>query len=211
MGWYRTHVLPAAIDRAMSRPFVREQRVPALAGARGRVLEIGFGTGTSLDAYPPGAIERLIGVEPNRAMWIRARTRAARAGVAVDLVDAHAESLPFENGAFDTVVSNFTLCSIPDVAAALAEVRRVLAPDGRFLFLEHGRSDDPRIARWQRRLNPVHGFFADGCRLDLPVDATVEAAGLEIETLERYVARRWLRPFVEMYRGAAHRAGRAPA
>jgi ubiquinone/menaquinone biosynthesis C-methylase UbiE len=209
VGWYREHVLPWAIERAMSRPFVEEQRRPSLAGARGRVLEIGFGTGTSLGAYPRGAVDSVVGLEPNRGMWPRAERRAREAAVEVDLVDARAERMPFDDGSFDTVVSNFTLCSIPGVEEALREVRRVLAPGGRFLFLEHGRSDDPRVARWQRRLNPVHRWYADGCRLDLPVDRAIRGAGFEIESLERYVARPWLRPFVEMYRGVARIDGAA--
>jgi len=203
VGWYRERVLPWAIERAMSRPFVLEQRRPSLAGARGRVLEIGFGTGTSLVAYPRGAVHSVVGLEPNRGMWPRAMRRARRAAVEVELVDARAERMPFDDGAFDTVVSNFTLCSIAGVEEALREVRRVLAPGGRFLFLEHGRSDDPGVARWQRRLNLVHRWYADGCRLDLPVDGALRGAGFEIESLERYVARPWLRPFVEMYRGVA--------
>jgi ubiquinone/menaquinone biosynthesis C-methylase UbiE len=207
MGWYRERILPWAIDRAMSRTFVEDQRLPVLAEASGRVLEIGFGTGASLASYPSLGVDHIVAIEPNVGMWHRARRRARRAGIAVELVDARAEAMPFPDGSFDTVVSNFTLCSISAVDRALSEVRRVLKPTGRFLFLEHGRSDNPRVARWQRRLNPIHGWYADGCRLDLPVDDVVRAAGLEIERLERYVPRSVLRPFLDMYRGIARPGG----
>jgi SAM-dependent methyltransferase len=203
MGLYRSRILPWAIDHAMSRGWIGEQRRPVLADVAGRVLEVGFGTGTSLAAYPPGKIGRIVAVEPNRGMWARARRRARAAGVEIELVAARAHAMPFEDAAFDTVVSGFTLCSIRPLRAALAEIRRVLAPDGRFLFVEHGRSDDPRTARWQRRLTPLHAWYADGCLLDVPVDDEIRAAGFDLEGLERYVAPRGWRPFVEMYRGTA--------
>lgn len=203
MGLYRSWLLPWAVDRLMSRPWIRDERRPALERVTGRVLEIGFGTGTSLAAYPPGAVDRVTALEPNRAMWPRARRRAGQAGIAIDLVDARAEAMPFDDASFDTVVSGFTLCSIRPLDEALREVRRVLAPGGRFVFVEHGRSADPRIARWQRRLNVVHALYADGCRLDLPVDDALRDAGFDLEALDRFVPAHGLRPFVEMYRGSA--------
>jgi ubiquinone/menaquinone biosynthesis C-methylase UbiE len=137
------------------------RRHALVAQARGRVLEIGAGTGLNAPHYPPGL--ELVLTEPDEAMAARLRSRVAALGRPATVVIAGAETLPFPDDSFDTVVSTLVLCTVPDQAAALAEIQRVLTPGGRLLFLEHVRSDSPRWARWQDRLNGPWRAFADGC------------------------------------------------
>jgi ubiquinone/menaquinone biosynthesis C-methylase UbiE len=153
-----------------------------LASARGRVLEIGVGTGLSFPHYPQ--VEELVGVEPSEPMLRRARRRADELGRAVTLVAAAAEQLPFEAETFDTAVSLAVLCTVDDPQWALAELRRVLAPDGRLLFLEHVRSHKPGTARWQDRLERPWGWIAGGCHPNRPTLSTIEAAGFEVTEVE---------------------------
>jgi ubiquinone/menaquinone biosynthesis C-methylase UbiE len=154
-----------------------------LATARGRVLEIGVGTGLSFAHYPQ--VEELVAVEPSEPMLRRARRRAEDLGRAVTIVQAPAEQLPLDAQTFDTAVSLAVLCTVDDPSRALAELRRVLRPDGRLLFLEHVRSHDPRAARWQDRLERPWGVVAGGCHPNRPTLATIEAAGFEVIDLEQ--------------------------
>jgi ubiquinone/menaquinone biosynthesis C-methylase UbiE len=157
-----------------------------LASARGRVLELGAGTGLNLAHYPVG-VTALVLTEPDAAMRGRLERRVARSGRAARVMAAGAEALPFADGAFDTVVSTMVLCTVQDVDAALAEVRRVLAPGGRLLLIEHVRADSPRLGRWQDRLAGAWGTFAEGCRCNQPTVERLEAAGLRLElTPERW-------------------------
>jgi SAM-dependent methyltransferase len=148
------------------------------------VLEIGGGTGFNLEHYPR-ELDELVVTDPSEGMLGRLERRAAHVPPPVRLVRAPAEQLPFEDASFDTVVSTFVLCSVDDQDAALAEIRRVLAPGGRFLFLEHVRADDPRLARRQDRLERPWGFVAFGCHPNRPTGERIEAAGLEVEAIER--------------------------
>ena len=150
-SFYRRHILPPLLDRAMSDRRISRYRRPVLAPATGRVLEIGFGTGANLSHYPE-SIRQLEIVEPDAALNARAERRLAKTSREVIVHALSAEQLPFDAGSFDTVVSTFTLCSIPDVASALREIHRVLKPGGQFLFLEHSLSPEEGIARWQHRL-----------------------------------------------------------
>jgi ubiquinone/menaquinone biosynthesis C-methylase UbiE len=154
-----------------------------LLHARGRVLEIGVGTGRSFPHYPQ--IDELVGVEPSEPMLRRARKRAAELGREVTLVEAPAETLPFEDHSFDTVVSLAVLCTVADPSRALREIRRVLKPDGCFIFLEHVRSPDPKLARRQDRFERPWGWVAGGCHPNRRTLETMEAAGLEVVELER--------------------------
>jgi ubiquinone/menaquinone biosynthesis C-methylase UbiE len=153
-----------------------------LANARGRVLEIGVGTGLSFSHYPP--VEELVAVDPSEPMLQRARERAAGIARKVTLVEAPAEALPFEDDAFDTVVSLAVLCTVDDQARALSEIRRVLRPGGRLVFLEHVRSADPKLASWQDRLERPWGWFAGGCHPNRRTLEAIEAAGFDVIALE---------------------------
>jgi SAM-dependent methyltransferase len=159
------------------------RRRALLAGARGRVLELGAGTGLNLAHYPAGLAE-LVLIEPEPAMRARLAQRVARSGREARIVTARAEALPFAEGTFDTVVSTLVLCTVGDPDAAVREARRVLAPGGRLLFLEHVRAASPSLARWQDRLAGPWAAFAQGCRCNLTTEALL-AGKLRLERVER--------------------------
>jgi len=209
MGFYTERILPWLMDKALWMPEIEAQRRPLLEKVSGQVLEIGFGSGASLPAYNSGAdgVQHLVALEPNWGMMCRAQDRLSRVSFRVDLVRASAEILPFKDHAFDTVVSNLTLCSIPDLPTALSSLRRVLHPEGRFLFLEHGRADNTKLARWQDRLTPINRLLTGGCRLNRPLDRLIRGAGFELESLERYRGGPGPKLSTQMYRGVARPVG----
>jgi len=191
VGLYAKHVLPRLLEAAMHEPRLGRHRAPVVGSARGRVLEIGFGTGANLPYYPVD-VRRIKIVEPDVALSERARRHIAMSGRDVISHPLSAERLPFDSDSFDTVVSTFTLCSIAEVDQALTEIRRVLRPTGRFVFLEHGRSPEPRIATWQHRLTPLQKRIGGGCHLDRPIRTLISQAGFAIAPeliAERYVER----------------------
>jgi ubiquinone/menaquinone biosynthesis C-methylase UbiE len=160
-----------------------ELRRKLLAHARGRVLEIGVGTGLSLPHYP--AVDELVAADPSEPMLRRARRRAAEAGRAVTFVEAPAEQLPFEDDSFDTVVSMVVLCTVEDQQRALQEIHRVLRPNGQFLFSEHVRAEDPKGARWQDRLEPIWGVVANGCHPNRRTLDAIREAGFDVSDVEQ--------------------------
>jgi ubiquinone/menaquinone biosynthesis C-methylase UbiE len=185
----------------MRQPTFREYRSRVLSAAEGCVLEIGVGSGLNLSFYGD-AVKHVIGLEPSPKLL----SMAGRAGKAmsqpVELLQGSAEAVPLENKSVDTVVSTWTLCSIPDVARALGEVRRVLRTDGRLLFVEHGRSPDPRVSRWQDRLTPVWKRIGGGCHLNRPMAQLIESAGFRVE----HVTTGYMKgpkPMTFMYEGSA--------
>jgi len=202
MGVYARHVFPRLMDWTLGRRHFGEERKVALAPARGDVLEIGFGTGLNLPHYPPG-VRRLVALDAVDLLPLRTAQRIVRAPFPVERVELTAEQLPFPDTHFDCAVSTWTLCSIPDALAALRELRRVLKPDGVFVFLEHGRSDQPRVAQWQDRLNPIQRVMGVGCNLNRPIDTLIRDAGFAITHLDRYAIAGEPRIMAEMYRGTA--------
>jgi ubiquinone/menaquinone biosynthesis C-methylase UbiE len=182
MGFYDSHVMPHLIALAMGQKRLLPYRRELIARATGRVLEIGVGSGPNLPLYE-GSV-RVLGLEPSARLLAMARRARARSVSAVDLLEGSAEALPLDARSVDTVVSTWTLCSIPDVAAALREMRRVLKPSGRLLFLEHGRSSDEAVRRWQDRLTPVWKRVAGGCHLNRPIVQWIEHSGFDVERLE---------------------------
>ncbi len=196
---YEQRVFPRFLDRAMKQ--FGPQREPTLAEARGDVLEIGFGTGLNLPHYPEG-VEKLSTVDPMDALQEKVQERIDRVPFPVERHHLPADGgLPFDRGRFDTVTVTWTLCTIPDAGAALTEMHRVLKPEGRLLFIEHGRSDDARIARWQDRLNPIWNVIGCGCNLNRSTADLVERAGFQLERLEQLIE--GPRIFATLYRGAA--------
>jgi len=189
VGFYHHYIFPRVLDLAMSSRMLHQPRRRTLAHARGRILEIGFGTGRNLPHYPP-TVKCIEAIDPDPDLDQLSLPRIAHAAIGVDFHHLNAEHLPFESERFDTVVSTFTLCSIPDVVHALGEVRRVLKPGGRFLFLEHGRSPDARVARWQDRLNGAWMPLAGGCHLNRPMRELIESAGLQIGPAQDYYLKR---------------------
>jgi ubiquinone/menaquinone biosynthesis C-methylase UbiE len=173
-GW----IIAALYDRmgaASERAGLAARRRELLAGARGRVLEVGAGTGINLEHYPEG-IEELVLVEPERAMVRKLEQRLPELGRQARVVDAAAEALPFDDGSFDAVVCTLVLCNVGNPRAALGEMHRVLRPGGSFLFLEHVRSDDPRTARLQDRINPVWRFVSNGCNCNRPTLSLIQGS-----------------------------------
>lgn len=205
MGFYREHILPRLVDRACGTGEMHRWRTQVTAGLSGTVVEIGFGSGLNMPAYPP-EVHLVYAVEPALTARRLAEERIAESHVHVEHVALRGESIPLDDDSCDGALSTFTLCTIPGVEAALAEVLRVLRPGGRFHFLEHGLSPDPSVATWQRRLEPVQKRFADGCHLTRDAAELVRAAGFEIERSEsRYAT--GPKPWTWLTEGAAIKAG----
>ncbi len=203
MGLYSGYIFPRLLDWSLSAPEFGEHRRRALRPARGETLEIGFGTGLNLTYYPE-AVTRLTAIDSENMLEERVRKRVAACRFPVTRMRLDAqERSPFEDQTFDTVVTTMTLCSIPDVAAALAEIGRVLKPEGRFVFFEHGRSEDPKIARRQDRFNPIQKIIGAGCNVNRKIDELIEDAGFEITKLDRFLMPKMPRMLAEMYRGVA--------
>lgn len=162
---------------------LREMRCDLLSGARGRVLELGAGTGLNLALYPEG-IESLALVEPDPHMAKQLRKKLGESERSAELIEAPAERLPFDDDSFDTVIVTLVLCTVPDQPAALKEISRVLKPGGRFLFLEHVRSQSPGLAKWQDRLEGPWRFLGDGCHCNRDTVSAISAAGFELGEVE---------------------------
>jgi SAM-dependent methyltransferase len=185
MGIYEKHVLPWVLHIASGFGSFERERPKALAGARGTVLEIGFGSGLNIPHYGSG-VDRLVGVEPLAGMVTKAQRRIKAAPFPVEVLPLRGEELPVEAGSVDAAVSTLTLCSIAEPERALANVRQALKPGGRYHFLEHGRAPEERVRRTQDRLNGVWGKLGGGCHLNREIDRLIAGAGFRIETLERY-------------------------
>jgi len=183
MGFYDDHIVPHLIDLSMRHSELLPYRKRLLAGGRGRVLEIGVGSGLNLPHYPARARE-IVGLEPSARLVAMAQRRAQLCTVPVSLITGSAESIPADAHSFDTVITAWTLCSIGDAIRALREVRRVLKPEGQLLFVEHGLAPDGKVQRWQHRLTPLWKKFGGGCHLNRPICALIESAGFEIASLE---------------------------
>ena len=197
MALYRDHVLPCLTHLAMSNRRLVEYRRRIVPQAHGRVLEIGIGSGLNLSFY--GQVARVVGIDPSAGLLRRAGRHNA---VDAALVEASAEAIPFDQGTFDTVVTTWTLCTIPDVVSALREMLRVLRPGGRLLFVEHGLAPDRAVARWQNCLTPCWKWCSGGCHLNRKMDRLITAAGFHIEQLDTgYMQGR--NPFAFMYEGVA--------
>jgi len=172
--------------KATEEAGLREMRRELLAQARGRVLELGAGTGLNLEHYP-ATIEGLTLVEPDPHMTRQLRDKLFRSGRAseISVIEAPGEDLPFPDDSFDTVVVTLVLCTVPDPAATLTEIKRVLRPDGQLLFLEHVRAEDPGLARWQDRLEGPWRFLGDGCHCNRDTVSAISAAGFDLGDVER--------------------------
>jgi ubiquinone/menaquinone biosynthesis C-methylase UbiE len=205
VGLWTDHALPHLMDRVLRTPEVNARRAKVCQGLHGRVLEIGFGTGLNLRHYPAEVSEILV-VEPSTTALRLAEPRKAAVSAPIDQVGLDGARLDLPDASVDCVLSTYTLCTIPDVDAALLEVHRVLKPAGVLHFLEHGRAPAKSVRRWQRRLHPVHSRIAGGCHLDRPIDNLITRSGLMISDLETGYGD-GPRPFSYLYRGQAKRAG----
>lgn len=205
MGLYKDLVYPWLVEYEMRRSAILEQRKILLERVEGRVLEVGFGTGHNLPFYPQ-RVKELAVVEPNLGMGRWARERLAASSVRVIAKPLTPENtLPFDTGDFDTVVCTWTICTIPGAATAVGEIARVLRPGGRYLYIEHGRSPDPRVARMQDLMNPLSKKLYDGCHVNRDIGAIVRSSGLSIAAEDRFYLRGTPRFCGYMYRGEARR------
>ncbi|NGZ11145.1 MAG: class I SAM-dependent methyltransferase [Nitrospira sp. LK70] len=202
MGFYCDYVFPRLMEWVMAGDEFIRLRKGLLASAHGEVLELGIGTGLNLPHYPETVTE-LHAVDPAQLLPNTIAERSARLSFPVRIQRDTAETLTYTDRRFDYVISTWTLCTIPDPIPALQEVRRVLKPGGRFLFLEHGRSDDRKIAAWQDRLNPIQNVIGCGCHLNRQIDRLILDAGLAIVNLDRFHMQSVPRLGGEMYRGMA--------
>jgi ubiquinone/menaquinone biosynthesis C-methylase UbiE len=202
MGFYASYIFPRLMDRFMRGEEFQRLRGELLQQVTGEVLEIGIGTGLNLPHYGSN-ISRVQAVDPASMLPTRVAERRAVVHFPVEITQHSAEKLPYKDQTFDYVVSTWTLCTIPDPVLALQEVRRVLKPGGRFLFLEHGRSDDRKIAAWQDRLNPIQNIIGCGCNLNRRIDQLIEQAGLSVTQLDRFLMPGVPRLGGEMYQGVA--------
>jgi ubiquinone/menaquinone biosynthesis C-methylase UbiE len=183
-SFYDRHIMPRLIGCACSTKPIMRQRAKIVPQATGKVLELGIGGGANLSFYDPARVESVSGVDPSAAMRARATKARRPAGLKVEVREGTAEALPFEDASFDTVVCTYTLCSVHDPLAALAETKRVLKPGGRLLFCEHGLAPDAAVTAWQRRIEPTWKKMAGGCHLTRPVGRLVEHAGFWFDRFE---------------------------
>ena len=208
MGFWTEQVVPRATDLLLGAGEIHKLRERVCAGLRGEVLEIGFGSGLNVEHYPP-AVTTVHAVEPSDVAWrIAEAKQLGRGGPAVTRAGLDGQVLDLADGSVDAAVSTFTLCTIPDVEQALAEIRRVLRPGGRFHFLEHGLAPDPGVERWQRRLEPMQRRIFGGCHLSRDVPALIADAGLDVGevTASYLVGPRVTRPWAHGFLGTARRA-----
>jgi ubiquinone/menaquinone biosynthesis C-methylase UbiE len=183
LGFYQRRILPRLIHFGMRQKQLVRLREQLVAGASGRVLEIGIGSGLNLPFYPR-EVEVLLGLDPSGELLAMAKRRASWVHFPIELCEGYAEDIPLEDHAVDQVVMSWTLCSVADPGRVLAEIRRVLRPGGTLLFIEHGRAPEPGVARWQDRLTPVWRRLAGGCHLNRPIERLVAHAGLRLADLE---------------------------
>lgn len=188
--WWERHGVPRLIECACSMPAIDDLRRQVVPRAQGRVFELGCGGGLNQRLYRRDAIEMFAGIDPNQALLESARERAIENGWDNQIEEGVGEAIPFPSSTFDTAVCTFTLCSVEDHERVLAELKRVLKPEGRLLFLEHGRSPDPAVAKWQDRIEPLWRPIAGGCHLTRPIGAALRGARFEVEPLgQKYVER----------------------
>ena len=183
MGFYQRCILPRLIHFGMGQKQLMPLREQLIAGARGRVLEIGIGSGLNLPFYPR-ELGLLLGLDPSRELLQMAKRRSAWVHFPVELNQGRAEDIPLDNRAVDHVVMSWTLCSVADPLRALAEVRRVLRSGGSLLFVEHGRAPEPRVSRWQDGLTPLWRRVAGGCHLNRPIDRLIEESALRLTDVQ---------------------------
>jgi ubiquinone/menaquinone biosynthesis C-methylase UbiE len=201
MSFYQDQILPRLIHLAMRQKRLLPYRSRVMSGASGRVLEIGIGSGLNLPFYSP-EVTQIIGLEPSPKLLELSRDNAADASMSLELIGGTAESIPIENHSLDTIVTTWTLCSIPDVKAAIAEMRRVLKPSGQLLFVEHGRAPESRVRWWQDHLTPAWKSFSGGCHLNRAIDELIEGGGFQFQRLEKAYMR-GPKPMTFMYEGSA--------
>ncbi|WP_345317821.1 class I SAM-dependent methyltransferase [Ferrimonas gelatinilytica] len=191
MKFYDKYVLPRIIDFTCGLKPMMKQREKIVPLAEGRVLEIGIGSGLNLPFYNPSKVKHLWGLDPSQEIWALARDTHGKLGFDVEFIEAFAEDIPLDDGTVDTVLITYTMCTIPGVISALNEARRVLKPNGRLLFCEHGLAPDEGVQRWQNRLNPTWKRIGGGCNLNRPIPHLIQQAGFKIRDMESMYIPGW--------------------
>jgi ubiquinone/menaquinone biosynthesis C-methylase UbiE len=201
MGFYSDIILPRLCDLSMRNKQLVPFRERVIGAAEGRVLEIGVGSGMNLPFYRP-PVREVLALEPAPRLLNMARSASHETGLPVSFLEASAEAIPLDKSSVDTVVTTWTLCSIPQAATALAEMRRVLRPGGKLLFVEHGLAPDEAVRRWQHRLTPAWRYISGGCHLNRPIRSMIEGTGFRVERIETgYMP--GPKPMTFMYEGSA--------
>jgi ubiquinone/menaquinone biosynthesis C-methylase UbiE len=200
MGVYQERILPHLIQMSMKQEHFEPYRRRVVGAAVGRVLEVGVGSGLNLPFY--SSATHVVGLDPSPRLLAMAREATVDRSKSVELIEGSAESVPLPDHSVDTVVTTWTMCSIPDLPAALAEVRRVLKEDGYLLFAEHGLAPEANVVRWQNRLTPIWKRIGGGCHLNRPIDRLIAASGFEIASLKTGYMK-GPRPMTFMYEGQA--------
>ncbi|HUY86796.1 MAG TPA: class I SAM-dependent methyltransferase [Acidimicrobiales bacterium] len=201
MGFYQEQFVPRIIDVAMGGASFAKIRQRVAGNLQGEVLEVGFGSGLNVPYYPD-SVTRVQAVDPSTVGRGLADKRVAKSTIPVEYVGLDGESLPVETASIDNVLMTWTMCTIPDVEGALGETLRVLKKGGKLLFVEHGLSPNPEIAKWQRRLTPIQRRLFAGCHLDRPINEIVARSGFIISELNNYYLK-GLGPLGYMYEGEA--------
>ncbi|MDN5768432.1 MAG: class I SAM-dependent methyltransferase [Humibacillus sp.] len=206
MGWWARQVTPRLVELGADEPAMLALRRRACAGLRGRVVELGFGSGVNAAVYPPEVTE-VIAIEPSEVAWKHSERRRAISAAPVRRGGLDGQRLDLPANHVDAVLSSLTLCTIPDPVQALSEAHRVLRPGGTLHFLEHGIAPDAGVRRWQRRLEPLQKQVFDGCHLMRPIDELIEASGLAIESIDRAYGPvpAPMRPWAFVYLGRARK------
>lgn len=179
MGFYDKYLLPRLVHLTCGQNPSMRQRQKVVPLAKGKVLEVGIGSGLNIPLYDPGRVEHLWGLEPSAEMWAIAQKNTRDFHIDVEFLQSDAESIPLDDNSADTVLMTYTLCTIPGPLKALGEIKRVLKPSGRFIYCEHGKAPDTDIERWQNRLNPIWTSFSGGCNLNRPIPLLLEQAGFK--------------------------------
>jgi ubiquinone/menaquinone biosynthesis C-methylase UbiE len=202
MGFYDKYLLPRLVHFTCGQKPAMKQREKIVPMAAGRVLEIGIGSGLNIPYYDAARVEHLWGLDPSREMWAIAGKNAEEHHLDAEFIESGAESIPLDRHAADTVVMTYTMCTIPEVAAALDEVRRVLKPGGRLLFCEHGEAPDHAVRRWQERIDPLWQVLGGGCHLGRPIPRLLEASGFKSRDMQTMYIPGW-KPACFNYWGTA--------
>jgi len=184
MGFYEDRVLPHMINLACGGKPIARQRKKVVPLAEGRVLEVGMGPGLNIPFYDPERVEMVWGLEPSEGMRRKAQPNLEKAPFPVEWLGLPGEQIPLDDKSADTVLLTYTLCTIPDFRAALAQMRRVLKPGGKLVFCEHGRAPDANVQKWQDRINPLWKRIAGGCNVNRPVATMLEEAGFVVRQID---------------------------
>ncbi len=186
MSIYEEYFLPHFINCACGLKAIERQRAKMVPLAKGKVLEIGMGSGLNLKHYNPDQVEMVWGLEPSAGMRRKAQSNLDNSSINVEWLDLPSESIPLDDNCADTIVLTYTLCTIPDWQSALAEMKRVLKPTGKLVFSEHGEAPDESVRKWQARINPVWKKLAGGCNLDRKIPRLIESSGFQIQQLDQH-------------------------